>query len=198
MITVGVTGGIGSGKTQFCKSLESFGAQVFYADQVAINLMQSEISLKKQLVETFGESLFDQHGMLQRDVLASIIFEDERARKKVESWVHPAVIKETHMEIARAKQDGVEVFVKEAALLLNHGRPEGLDHIVVITADTETRIQRVMKHRGWSREAVLLRMSAQMSQDQMVSYADTVIDNSGTLDQLHSEAEAWMRTLIPS
>lgn len=198
MVVVGVTGGIGSGKTQFCVSLESLGAHIFNADQVAITLMQSDIILKNQLVETFGQSLFDDEGHLQRDVLAGIIFDDELARKKVESWVHPAVLKETQQDITRAKKMGVEVFVKEAALLLHHGRPEGFDHIVVITADSETRIQRVMKNRGWSRDQVVGRMSAQMSQDQMAAYADTIIDNSGTLDQLHSEAEAWMRTLIPS
>lgn len=198
MVIVGVTGGIGSGKTQFCEVLESFGAQVFYADQVAIDLMQSNKTLKQKLVEAFGKSLYNDEGTLQRSILAEVIFEDASARKRVESWVHPAVLQETRREVTRAKKKGVKLFVKEAALLLNHGRPEIFDHIVVITSDKETRIQRVMKHRGWAREQVLERMEVQMRQEEMEVYADSVIENSGTLAQLHSAALAWMRTLIPS
>ncbi|MDR9388365.1 MAG: dephospho-CoA kinase [Balneolaceae bacterium] len=198
MVIVGVTGGIGSGKSQLCEILETFGAHIYYADQAAITLMQSDIALKQQLVEAFGETLYDERGHLQRDVLAKIIFADPTARKKVESWVHPAVLKDTQQDVIRAKRQGKKMFVKEAALLLHHGRPEGFDHVVVIVADKESRIQRVVAHRGWSRQHVLDRMSAQMTQEEMVAYADTVIDNSGSLRQLHSEAEALIRTLIPS
>ncbi len=198
MIVIGVTGGVGSGKTQFCKALESLGCRVLYADDMAINLMETNLTLKNRLMDEFGETLYLDDGKLNRQALAEIIFQDTDARDLVESWVHPAVHAETMNQIVQAKEQGLEILVKEAALLLTKGRPEYLDHVVLVVADQATRVQRLMDHRNWTKKQIHERMEAQMSQEQMEIYADTVIDNSGTLDQLHSAATSFIRTLIPS
>lgn len=198
MIVIGVTGGVGSGKTQFCKALESLGIRVLYADELAINLMETNLTLKKHLIDEFGQHIYLDDDRLNRRALAEIIFQNPAARDLVESWVHPEVYTETMNQILLAKEQGIEILVKEAALLLTKGRPDYLNHVVLVVADEATRVHRLMDHRNWTKKQIDERMEAQMSQEQMKAYADTVIENSGTLAELHSAATSFIRTLIPS
>ncbi|HBX67537.1 MAG TPA: dephospho-CoA kinase, partial [Balneolaceae bacterium] len=141
MIKVGITGGIGSGKTTFCKEWEKLGAYVLYADDFAKQLMQEDPKLQQKITKVFGDESYDSEGNLNRPYLAKEAFEKGRV-EELNELVHP-VLWERAEELANKKeQEGVEVFAKEAAILLQNGRPKDLDFVIIVMADQEQRIER--------------------------------------------------------
>lgn len=187
MITVGVTGGIGSGKTTVCKEWEKLGAKVVYADDLAKELMITNDQLKKSLIEAFGEETYDQNGKLNRPHLIKHAFEEDRVQE-LNELVHPAVARK-FQEISReAEKAGEEMVVEEAALLLDKGRPEYFDVIVIVTGDEEGRFKRVMDRDGVSKEKVLDRAEKQTDFEKLSHLADYIIKNNGSLDELKKKS----------
>lgn len=176
MITVGVTGGIGSGKTLLCEEWHKLGAEWMNADQEAKALMESDDELRSQIKSRFGDNAYDASGKLNRSYLSREAFEKNRV-EELNELVHPAVHRETRRRIEIAEHNGCEVFIKEAALLLKYGRPEYLDVIVVVTAPEHLRVKRVAERDGLSAEEVKARIARQQSQSEMKEYADYVVEN---------------------
>ncbi len=190
ILTVGVTGGIGSGKTTICKIFEELGAKVIYADELAKKLMDEDEKLKKKIMEVFGEKAYS-GGKLNRKFIADVIFSDEEKRKKLESLVHPVVIKKIISDFKKfAKRKNVDFIVVEAALIFESGFDNELDYVVVVdTSDDEIKIKRIMERDGCSRDEVLKRMKAQIEPAQKKELADIVIQNDEGIDELREKVK---------
>lgn len=187
MIKVGITGGIGSGKTTFCKEWEKLGAFVLYADDFAKKLMQEDEVLQQKIKKVFGEKSYDSSGNLNRAYLAKEAFEKGRVQE-LNDLVHPVLWKRADELAEEKEKEGIRVFAKEAAILLNNGRPDGLDYVIIVKADENKRIQRTATRDGSSEPEIQSRINKQPDFDELSHLADYIILNNGTLDQLKSKA----------
>lgn len=187
MIKVGITGGIGSGKTTFCKEWEDLGAFVLYADDFAKQLMNEDEKLKKNIRSVFGDESYDDRGRLNREFLAEEAFQKGRV-EQLNELVHPVLWEKTKELAAQKEKEGVEVFAKEAAILLNNGRPEGIDFVVIILADELHRIDRTVKRDSSSEKLVTERIAKQPDFNKLVHLADFVVTNNGSLKDLKNKA----------
>ncbi|CUT01834.1 dephospho-CoA kinase [Candidatus Chrysopegis kryptomonas] len=189
ILTIGVTGGIGSGKTTVCKIFEELGAKVIYADELAKNLMTNDENLKRKIIKIFGNEAYI-GGKLNRKFIADVIFTDEKKKKELESVVHPAVIKEILSEFKKlAKNKSVNFVIVEAALIFESGFDNELDYVIVVDADEETKIKRVMERDRCSREEVLKRMRSQMDVRKKRELADILLQNDGDIEELRNKVK---------
>lgn len=182
MIKVGITGGIGSGKTSVCQVFERLGVPVYYADVRAKQLMEEDKELIASIKHLIGENAYDEHGNLNRKLIADTVFSDEEKLLKLNSLVHPAVARdyESWNEILQRKN--YPYSIKEAALLVETGSYKQLDKLIVVTADLESRISRVIARDKASREQVLARINAQIPEEQKAELADFVIRNDAIME----------------
>jgi len=174
MFQVGLTGGIGSGKTLVCSILEKLGVPVYYADKEARELMNVHPGLMKQVEELFGPEAY-RDGTLNSEFLADRVFGDQALLTKLNALVHPAV--REHYSGWVGQQDKVAYVVEEAAILFESGSDQFMDLTVLIYADEEERIRRVMKRDGVDRAQVERRMNMQMSEEEKKKRADYLIYN---------------------
>lgn len=177
MLRIGITGGIGSGKTTVCKIFETLGVPVYYADDRAKWLMVHEPKLVNQIKSLLGTEAYLPDGSLNRQYVAGKIFKKNSLRLGLNAIVHPAV-----------QQDGQQWFnqlgdvpygLYEAALLYESGGYQSFDFIIVVTAPEALRIERVVKRDGTTPEAVAARINSQMPEVEKVKKADFVINNDG-------------------
>ena len=175
MLRIGVTGGIGTGKTIVCKLFELLKAPVFYADSAAKAAMQADPVLIAGLKTTFGEETYTGDGNLNRSYLASIVFNSEEKLRQLNALVHPAVFKTFDLWVER--QNALYV-LKEAALLFESGSYKDCDYTVLVSSPPELRIQRVMSRDKITREQVLARINKQMPEVEKAKMADFIIANN--------------------
>ena len=176
-LIVGVTGGIGSGKSTICKIFETLGAVTYYADDRAKWLMSNDADLIAQIKGLFGEEPYKE-GALDRKYIASIAFQDQSVLEQLNALVHPAVAKDVEQWIENNKE--ASFLLKEAALLFETGSYKTLDRTILVKAPEALRIDRVVKrdaHR--SREDVQTIITRQMSDEEKIPLADYVIENGG-------------------
>lgn len=171
---IGLTGGIGSGKTTLATYIESLGIPVFIADDEAKKLMQSAEVLR-EINAVFGEAVFEK-GQLNRQELASIVFSNPEKLSQLNSIIHPAVKKQ--FKIWLDQNQLAPFVVYEAAILFESGSYQNCDYIITITAPLEDRIARVMQRDNSSREQVLNRINAQWTDEQRAAKSNFVIENS--------------------
>lgn len=192
MKVVGLTGGIGSGKSTVARLWAKLGAFVMDADQTAKSLMTSDPELMAGLRAAFGEAVFLDDGSLNRAYLSNEAFEKGRV-EELNRLVHPAVHRETDRQIAQHRALGTAVFVKEAALLLKYGRPENLDVVVLCEADEQKRLERVKQRDGLSPEQIAGRMDKQKGMfDAVDPGRDIIIRNNGSIEALEQQAlQVW-------
>jgi len=172
-LTVGLTGGIGSGKTTVAGIFEILGVPVLYADAVAKNIMQTDPGIRTELQRLFGASIFV-NDLLDRKKLASIVFNDPFQLDLLNALVHPAAI---HFAKEWAAGQTTPYCVKEAALFFESGSAEGIDVMVGVSTPQALRIQRVMKRDGISREEVLNKMRSQLDERMKMKLCDRVLIN---------------------
>jgi dephospho-CoA kinase len=177
MFKVGITGGIGSGKSVVCHILEKLGVPVYSADKEARNLMNTDSELKEGILKIFGDQTYGKNG-LDRLFLAGAVFGDSAKLSKLNGLVHPAVRKDFNRWVTL--QTGSSYVVEEAAILFESGAGMEMDLSVVVYAPEELRINRVMERDQVEREAVLKRMRHQLSEEEKVKIADHIIYNDET------------------
>ena len=171
---IGLTGGIGSGKTTLATYLKSLGIPVFIADDEAKKLMQSpEVVAEIQTV--FGTTIFE-NGILNRQKLAAIVFSNPEKLSQLNAIIHPAVKKQFGFWLDQYQSEPFVVY--EAAILFESGSYKNCDSIITITAPLEDRIARVMQRDNSTREQVLHRINAQWTDEQRIAKSDFVIENS--------------------
>jgi dephospho-CoA kinase len=170
---IGLTGGIGSGKTTLVNYMESLGIPVFIADEEAKKAMQSPHVLE-EVKTSFGNSIFE-NGQLNRQQLASIVFSNPDKLKELNSIIHPEVKRLFAIWLDQHKK--VPFVVYEAAILFESGSYQNCDYIITVTAPLEDRITRVMQRDNCSREQVLQRINAQWTDEERAAKSNFVIDN---------------------
>ena len=188
MVRVGITGGIGSGKSTVCEIWRTLGAYVLYADDLAKELMVSDDTLRSQIIDTFGESAYHSDGSLNRAYLSKEAFEKGRV-EVLNQLVHPRVHEQTKQEMDKAEELGYRFFVKEAALLLKEGRPDQLDVVCIVLAPKKSRIKRVMERDQATRAEVEARMAKQQDFEALLPLADYHLRNDGSAEKLHKKAK---------
>jgi len=176
MFRVGLTGGIGSGKTLVSGIFEKLGVPVFYADTAARELMNKDAELKRGIVELFGEQAYGKDG-LNRQYLAERVFGDTERLKGLNMLVHPAVRNGFIRWVE--EQHGAAYVIEEAAILFESGASLEMNLSVLVYAPEELRISRVIKRDGLKREAVLKRMAHQLSEEKRMKMADHILINDG-------------------
>ncbi len=173
MLKVGITGGIGSGKTTVCKVFEVLGIPVFYADEAARRLMEEDTELIKGIISLLGTASY-RDGKLNRPFIASAIFGNAELLRKMNALTHPAVIAHGKQWMSRQQ---TPYALKEAALFFEAGSDAEMDVMIGVTAPHETRISRTIQRDGISREKVLERMARQMDENEKMKRCDFVIHN---------------------
>lgn len=197
MKTLGVTGGIGSGKTTVCRMLEELGASVFYADDVAKRLMVDDEKVRNEILEAFGMESYRPDGTLNRPYIAQTIFEDSSLVDRINQIVHPRVFAAFEEERKKAERAGFPLLVQEAALIFETGADRHLDAVAVVDSPQETRVRRVVDRDGVTPDQVRARMAHQLPPDVLRTRADYVIVNEGSPELLRKEVENLYRTLVP-
>jgi len=182
---VGVTGGIGSGKSEVCRILGALGRTVISADAVAHALTEGDPAVRAAIVRAFGQEIYGPDGALRRGELARIVFGDDARRKALDAIVHPKVFASLEEALSRLPAAAQRPYVVvEAALVFESGMDRRLDATVLVRAAEEVRMERVMRRDGMARPDVLARMRAQIAPASAAAKADVIIDNDGTIGGL--------------
>ncbi|MCU0311665.1 MAG: dephospho-CoA kinase [Acidimicrobiales bacterium] len=193
MVRIGLTGGIGSGKSTVSAALAERGAQVIDADAVVRELQQPGRPVLAAMVDRFGPAILHPDGSLDRQAVADIVFNDAAALKDLNAIVHPAVGAEILARLAAAEERG-GIIVLDVPLLVENDAIE-VDAIVVVDTDPEIAVERLIAHRGFDAADARARMARQATREERLARADHVVRNDGDLDHLDAEVErlwAWI------
>jgi dephospho-CoA kinase len=173
MLKIGITGGIGSGKTTVCKMFETLGVPVYYADLEAKKIIDTD-DTQAEIVKLFGTSILNSENKIDRKKMADLVFNDKNKLEQLNKVVHPAVAK--HFDNWANSQHSVYV-LKEAAILFESGSNKQVDKVIVVTAPLELRIKRVCDRDKVSPQEVLNRINNQMSDVEKIKLADFIVVN---------------------
>jgi len=197
MLMVGLTGGIGAGKSAVAQRLAQLGAVVIDADVLSREVVAPGTEGLAEVVAAFGTEVLAADGSLDRPALGKLVFGDEPARRRLESIIHPRVRVRTAELIAAAPPDAV--VVNDVPLLVEAGYRDRFQLVLAVQAPLSVRIERLVDTRGMSRAEAESRIAAQATDDQRREVADVVIDNDGTLDDLRARVDAvWNDVLLPA
>jgi dephospho-CoA kinase len=195
VLRIGLTGGIGSGKSTVSALLAARGAVVVDADRIAREVVAPGTPGLAQVVEAFGEAVVAADGSLDRPALAAIVFGDAQARARLDGIVHP-LVRARSVELLATVPEGA-VVVNDVPLLVETGQAASYDLVLVVEADPATRISRLVQ-RGLSAEDARARMAAQATDEQRRAVADVVLDNSGTQEELAEQVDRfWAERVAP-
>ena len=191
MFVIGLTGGIGTGKTHVSKLLQEHGATVINADTVGHEAYLPHTETWREVVSAFGQEIVDDDEQINRRKLGAIVFSDPAHLQRLNSIVHPRIYAMIRDRIESLRVDGVKVVVVEAALLIEAKWTPLADEVWVVTAPQEHVLSR-LTGRGMSREQALARIGSQMPQEERVTHADVIIENASGIYELESSvAETW-------
>jgi dephospho-CoA kinase len=179
MLKIGITGGIGSGKTTICKIFEVLNVPVYYSDQRAKELMVSNTELKEKLFTNFGKETFDSNGKLNSSYLASIVFTDQQKLKSLNSIVHHFVLEDFITWCNGFRKE--KYVILESAIIFESGIESMLDHVVIVDAPLEIRLKRIIDRDKVSREEIEQRMSKQLTSEEKNILSKMVIFNDGKM-----------------
>lgn len=182
---IGLTGGIGSGKTTAAKYFEEFGFPLYNSDLRARKIQNENLEVITKIKEAFGEESYNDDG-INRPYIASQIFNNQEKLQQLNSIVHPAVFNDFNRWVDEQNTDYV---IKEAAILIESGSYKDCDIIISVVADKEIRISRTMERDGLDREQILNRMANQLTDEERKEYSDYVIDNSQDLPYLYQQVK---------
>ncbi|MFE6721023.1 dephospho-CoA kinase [Streptomyces albidoflavus] len=190
MLIVGLTGGIGAGKSEVSRLLVEHGAHLVDADRIAREVVEPGTPGLAAVVEAFGESVLAADGSLDRPRLGEIVFADPERRAVLNGIVHPLVGARSAELQSQAPEDGV--VVHDVPLLTENGLAELYDLVIVVDVGPATQVERLVRSRGMSEEEARARMAAQAGREERLAVADIVIDNEVSLDALRGRvAEVW-------
>ena len=190
MIKVGLTGGIGCGKSTVSLLFEKWGAYILDADSVAKNILNHNETAQSEIIAEFGTDVLGRSGNIDKSKLARIAFQDENHQLRLNTIIHPYVFDEIDSNfnlILSTKKH--EIFVVDAALIYESGADTHMDYVIVVTSHLKLRTQRVMERGGLTREEFLKRLELQWPDEDKVHMADFVIHNNSTEEELSVEAK---------
>jgi dephospho-CoA kinase len=197
MLHIGLTGGIGSGKSTVAKMFEKKGVYLLDSDKIVRQLLRKGNEGYDKVVKVFGKEIIKKNGGIDKKKLAGVVFKDRTARKKLEKILHPLVIIKRR-EILKTLQEKPRtrmMVMSEAALIYEAGTQDEFDKIILVAAPEKIRIQRLLD-KGWALEKIKERMKAQYSDEKKMALADFVIENGGSLKTTEKQAVEIYRTLL--
>jgi dephospho-CoA kinase len=196
VLRIGLTGGIGSGKSTVAGLLAARGAHVVDADRLAREVVEPGTPGLDAVAAAFGSGVLTPEGALDRPALAAVVFADPEARRRLDGIVHPLVRARAAELVATAPPDAV--VVQDVPLLVETGQAASYDLVLVVQADPATRVRRLVG-RGLSEDDARARIAAQATDDQRRAVADVVLDNSGTVGELEEQVERfWTERVAPA
>lgn len=197
ILRIGITGGIGSGKSLVCSIFSRLGVPVLSADDTAKGLMRGDASLRRALIKLLGPSTYRPDGELDRQFVASKIFSDSGLQRKVNALVHPRVEAEVGKQFVRLEKAGNRLAIVEAALIYEAGFEKELDYVIVVDAPESDRIRRVVDRDGVEADDVRKRIQSQHSPESKLRKADYIIRNTGSINELE-ESVRFLFSLLQS
>ena len=197
MFVIGLTGGIGTGKTVVSAILRRLGAEVLDADHMAHQVYRRGAGPWREIVDEFGEEVLAADGEIDRPKLGSVVFRDEGARHRLNRIVHPALQDDVEQRLSKLREQGMRVAVVEAAILFEAGWQTLFDEVWVTVVDEAAAASRTARRGRLSLEEVRARMASQMGQTERVRQADAVVDNNGSFGSLEATVERLWAARIP-
>ena len=190
MLKIGLTGGIGSGKSSVSELFGDWGSYIFDADSVAIEILNHNETAQGEIIAEFGTDILDGNNSIDKQKLARVAFQDENHQLRLNTIIHPYVFSEidSKFDIILAKKEH-DIFVVDAALIYESGADTHMDYVIVVTSHLRLRTQRVMERGGLTREEFLNRVDLQWPDEDKVHMADFVIHNNGTETDLLEESK---------
>ena len=196
MLKVGLTGGYASGKSTVAKMFVELGATLIDADKLAREVVKPDKQAWFEIVAHFGKGILLKNREIDRKALGEIVFGSDAERERLNAIVHPRVLDEELKAIEEIKGRGLDaILILSVPLLIESGHYRQCDKIVVVTVDRDTQIKRLMERDGFSREKAIRRISAQMPLSEKVTYADFVIDNSGSIQETEFQVKEVFKKL---
>ena len=197
MLRIGLTGGIGSGKSTASKFFESFGSFVINADEEAKNLLSSSETVQHELISEFGTDIIDVSGQINKTKLARVAFQDEEHQQRLNSVIHPYIYNIIDDQFNQILNEGkFDIFVVDGALIFESGYDVHMDYIIVVTALLKNRMERALARETLSREEILKRIDLQWPEEEKVNLADFVIHNDGSENELKKNVKNLIKKLI--
>jgi dephospho-CoA kinase len=197
MLHVGLTGNIGTGKSQAALVFAELGARIIDADVVAHELMTPGREAHDRVARAFGTEILDPNGAINRKTLGKIVFGDRDKRLLLNNLVHPEIHREIFRRMVELEKDGSSgIIIVDAALLVENGHQSYFDRLIVVTCDPNLQLARIVKRDGISIEEARLRRAAQMPIEEKLKLADYTIETSGTLKETREQIEAIYRDLL--
>lgn len=192
MLKIGLTGGIGSGKSTASAFLASLGSYIFDADNEAKKILNNNKNVQNDIIEEFGSDVLNHDRLIDKKKLAAVAFQDEDHQIILNSIIHPFVFKELDKQFTKiAKQNKYDSFIVDGALILESGLHQHLDSIVLIASLLKYRIERALKRGNLSREDILRRINLQWTDEQKADIADYTIYNNGTQEELEEKIKIF-------
>ncbi len=195
ILKVGLTGGIGSGKSTVSSMVKNQGIPVIDADMISRKVLSSHPEILIKIKETFGEEFFDEEGNFLRRKMGELIFSNKEKKDVYEGIVMPYILKDIFMEIDEYDNMGEEICVLDAPTLIENNLHEEMDFVIVIAIMKELQISRVMARDEFTREEAINRINNQMSTEEKVKYADYLIDNGDTLEYTKFQVDSIIKEL---
>ncbi|MBL7959572.1 dephospho-CoA kinase [bacterium] len=193
-VVIGLTGGIGCGKTEVAKIFQHLGAKIIDADAIGKSVVETLPNVLKEIVKVFGRKFVNKDGTLKRKELGAYVFADEEKKIQLNRIVHPHLFKQVQQEIEGAQKAGNKIIVVDAALIYETGIENIFDKVVVVNSDLKNRIERIKQRDQLTDDEISHRMSAQMPLEEKVRRATLVITNNGSVESLKEAAEKIFRT----
>lgn len=190
MLKIGLTGGIGSGKSSVSKLFKDWGAYIFDADSVAKEILLKNETAQNEIIAEFGSDVLNKDEKIEKSKLSRIAFQDENHQLRLNAIIHPYVFSEIDLTFDKIiSKNEYEIFCVDAALIYESGADTHMDYVVVITSHLRLRIERAMERGDLTRDEFLKRLDLQWPDEDKVHMADFVIHNNGTIDELISESK---------
>lgn len=190
MLKIGLTGGIGSGKSSVSAILKSWGAYVFDADKIAKSILNENESAQNEVITEFGTDVLGADGKIDKTKLSRVVFHDEDHQIKLNAIIHPYVFSEIDKEFEIVLNKGKhDIFVVDAALIYESGADTHMDYVLVVTSHLGLRIERALSKGDLSREEFLKRADLQWPDEDKIHLADFVIQNNGSEEDLLNETK---------
>ncbi len=190
---IGLTGGIGSGKSTVAGAFVELGVPVFSADAIGHRLSANGEPGHREIVSAFGPEILDESGELDRAALGDIVFGDEKQRKKLEGILHPLILQNMHQQ---ADAESAPYCVLDIPLLVGTDEVRCVNRILVVDCRRSTRFERIRKRSGWSDDKIERVMQNQVSDETLLAAADDIVDNNGGLDAIAPQVQALHRKYL--
>ena len=197
MTLIGITGGIASGKTEVAKIFQKLGAKILSGDEIGKDVVEKNPQLLKKLVKIFGDEILDSKKRLNRKKLGEIAFSSPSLTKKLNSIVHPFLLKNLKEKIKSLKKKGYKKpVVIDAALIVEWELQNELDYLIFVDCPEEKRIKRLTQHKGYSKKEAEGRIKAQLPESKKRKLADFIIENEGNISELRKSARTLWEEIV--